>query len=354
MITLGQPLAPDRETFDALVASISASGRWTNGGPVVAEFERALAADLSSAWALATASGTTGLTVALLACRLPAGGEVITSPLTFPATVQAIEAAGLEPVFAGVDPVTLNLDPDAVLQAIGPRTAAILPVHLFGVAADPALDRIAVEHGLPVVYDAAHAFGLPGVAERGTAAVYSLHATKLLHSGEGGVVTTPDAEVARRVREARNFGLAGDVVVARGTNAKLPEVSAALGLAVRVGVPREIDLRRHLRETYARLIQRSDRVEPHAPGHARALVTEVIRCDARDQSRILAELASAGVIGRRFPALTAAGQAYAEVPLVGADRAHLDALAAERIALPLHGRVTDGAVEAIARVVQGR
>ena len=351
MITLGQPIAPDPETLSRLVARIADSGRWTNDGQTARELERALGHDLGSPIALASSSGTSALTLALMACDLAPGGEVVTSPLTFPATVQAIEAAGLVPIFAGVDPVTLNLAPEAVREAIGPRTVAILPVHLFGVAADPALDEIAAEAGLEVIFDAAHAYGLPGISTRGSASAYSLHATKLVHTGEGGLVTTTSPERASRIAAARNFGMVDGRVVGSGTNGKLSELSAALGLAVRVRLDAEVRARQVTRAAYQRIVSGSERVHAHAPGHSRALVMEAIRCAPSDQEQLLSDLAAHAIIGRRFPALTAQDQRYSRVPLIGGDRQELNQIAASVLAIPLHGRVTPEAIEAFAGAV---
>ncbi|MCD9154630.1 DegT/DnrJ/EryC1/StrS family aminotransferase [Aeromicrobium duanguangcaii] len=352
-VTLGQPLPPDRAVLTALVDEIIASGRWSNDGPIVQRFEQRLAADLGWADVSATSSGTSALTVALLALDLPRGGEVITSALTFTATVQAIELAGLVPRFAAVDPETLCLDPDAVRKAITAHTVAILPVHLFGLAADVQLDDIGEDAGLPVVYDAAHAYGFAPVVGRGIASAYSLHATKLLHTAEGGCVGTDDPVVAARLRRARAFGLDADRVREQGTNAKMSEHAAALGLAVLPGIPDEIRARQRVRDAYDSALALSTRCRPHAPGRPRALVMEVVRCAPEDQQDLLDDLAAAQVVGRIFPALCAPGQRYADVPLVGAEAGALVALAGSAVALPLHGRVPDAALDAISAVLRG-
>lgn len=351
-VTLGQPIPPDRAVLTALVDEITTSGIWSNDGPVVQRFEQRLASTLGWADVAATSSGTSALTVALLALDLPRGGEVITSALTFAATVQAIEMAGLVPRFAAVDPETLCLHPDAVRKAITAHTVAILPVHLFGVPADPELDEIGGGSGVPVVYDAAHAYGFAPVAARGAATAYSLHATKLLHTAEGGFVATDVPAVAERLRRARAFGLEADRVRGPGTNAKMSEHTAALGLAVLPGIPAEIGARQRLRDAYADAVAEGSRYRPHAPGQARALVMEVVRCAPADQQRLLDDLAARQVIGRPFPALCAPGQRYADVPLVGAQAGELVELAASAVALPLHGRVTDAALEAITAVLR--
>lgn len=352
-VTLGHPLPPDLAVLDSWIRQIHAADRWTNDGAVVRELERLTAADLGGTAVCATSSGTSALTVALLALDLPRGAEVLTTALTFSATVQAIESAGLVPVFTAVDPVTLTLDPVGLADAIGPRTAAVLSVHLFGLAADPAVDSVCAAAALPVVHDAAHAYGLAGIGGRGTATAYSLHATKLLHTGEGGLVATADEDLAARVRQVRNFGLRGGDTVLPGTNAKLPELSAALGLAVRARLAEEIVARQRVREHYAASVRDSGRVWAHAPGRDRALVTEVVRCDPAEQQRLVDDLAAVDVVARRFPALCEPGQRYRSTELRGTDAADLTALARTAVALPIHGRVTPRQLEVIGRVLRG-
>ena len=352
--TLGVPVAPDASLLAELTARILASGHYTNTARTVVEFETAVADVLGAPVALATSSGTAALTLALLALDLPPEAEVITTPLTFPATVQAIEAAGLRPVFAAVDPQTLTLDPTAVAAAVTSRTGAILPVHLFGVACDPALDEAA--DGIPVVYDAAHAFdtGALGhrIAHSGTLTAYSLHATKLLHTGEGGLVITGDAALAARVRRARNFGLDDGVPLIRGLNGKLPELSAALGLAVLPRLQAEEVARRAHRSSYDTLVAASSRVQEHAPGHPRALLFQPVRCDPADQRALLADFARHGIVGRRFPALTDSRSRYRDVRLIGTTHDALESLAASRIALPLHSSLPPQHFDAVAQVLR--
>ncbi|WP_271986064.1 DegT/DnrJ/EryC1/StrS family aminotransferase [Pseudoclavibacter terrae] len=340
-VTLGQPLTPDPQLFAELAAGVWDRHRWTNDGPLVRELEQRLGAQLGWRHAVATSSGTTALTMALLALDLVPGGEVVTTPLTFRATSLAIEAAGLKPVFAAVDESTLCLHPAAVEESIGPRTVAILPVHLFGLAADPLLDALGEAHRLPVVYDAAHAFGFDNITLRGSLTAYSLHATKILHTGEGGLVSSESPELAERVRMARNFGLGGAAESGGGGNAKLPELSAAVGLAQFTRLGSELDARRALRAAYEARIEGSQRVRRHEPGRRRGLVTEVLRCEPAEQAELLQRLSSRGIMARGFPALCADGQRYAHTPLFGAGRPEMSTLAASVLALPFHSRVRD-------------
>lgn len=354
--TLGVPLTPDRALLSELTDSVLRSGRYSNSGTLNAQLEAHLAALLHVPEAMTASSGTAALTLALLALDLPPGAEVITTPLTFPATTQAIEAAGLRPVFAAVDPQTLTLDPSALASAITPRTGAVLAVHLFGVLCDPEIDRL--PGGIPVVYDAAHAFDIGDtgrqVAARGTLSAFSLHATKLLHTGEGGLVVTGDAGCAERVRRRRNFGLVDDVAVDQGLNAKLSEFAAAVGLAVLPGVPREVEIRERHRAQYRALIAASDRVGEHASGHDAALLFQPVRCAPDDQGALLSDLASVGIVGRRFPALTDPRSRFRDVPLVGTTAAALETLASSVIALPLHSSLPSDYFERIAEIFGGR
>ena len=350
-VTLGQPLEPDPEVFEELRRRIWESARWTNSGPLVERLEAELGRLLGWEHVRACASGTSALTLALLALDLPTGGEVVTTPLTFAATALAIEAAGLVPRFAAVDPITLNLDPDAVAGAVGPRTVALLGVHLFGVPGDPGLDDLGARLGLPVVHDAAHGFGFAPLAGRGTVTAYSLHATKLLHTGEGGLVATNDADLASRVSELRNFGLHGEVSVARGLNAKLPELSAAVGLAMLGRLDAELAARRALRADYRRIVAASARVHPYAGTADRALVMEAVRCDRTDLDALRSDLAAGGLIARSFPALTEPGMRWCGAEVTGGSRQEVAATARSVLALPFHGRVATPHLEAFASVV---
>ncbi|MHC9045973.1 DegT/DnrJ/EryC1/StrS family aminotransferase [Microbacterium saperdae] len=349
-VTLGQPLAPDAELFGTLAQGIWERARWSNGGPLVAELERGLEEAAGWRHVVATASGTSALTTALLALGLPRGGEVITSPLTFRATPLAIEAAGLTPVFVSSDPHTLTLDPSAVEQAIHARTVAILPVHLFGVATDTALDVLAEAHGLPVVYDAAHAYGFADIVGRGTATAYSLHATKLLHTGEGGFVATDDGQLDQRLRHAVNFGIDRDHDLHAGINGKMSELAAAVGLAAFPRLSAEVAARESLRLAYATAAESSSRVRVHAPGRRRALVMDVVRCDPQEQASIIRELAEHDVIARGFPALCGGGERYADRPVVGSTARDTDELSRSAIALPFHGRVQQRHIDSISEV----
>jgi dTDP-4-amino-4,6-dideoxygalactose transaminase len=214
-------------------------------GPRVAEFEHAFATFLGLEHVVGTSSCTTGLTLALQALGVGPGDEVITSPMTFISTPNAALYLGATPVFADVDPRSGLLDPAAAAAAIGPRTRAIVPVHLYGQLADmPAFRRLADRHGLVLVEDAAHAVEAARdgvrVGQLGDAAAFSFYATKTLTCGDGGAVAVHDAAVAARLRRLRNHGMSSDAaarhgrayvhwdMVELGWKAALTDVEAAL------------------------------------------------------------------------------------------------------------------------------
>ncbi len=229
-----RPFLPPLQSFMSSLEEIWASGQLTNGGPFHERLERALAEHLGVRHLSLVANGTLALIAAIRA--LGVSGDVVTTPFSFVATANALLWNGITPVFADIDPETLDLSPDAVEAAITPRTTAILPVHVYGRPCDQiALQRIADRHGLKVIYDAAHAMGVRGhgcnLLTQGDASALSFHATKVFHTFEGGAVVCRDAATKAEVDRLRNHGFDGDSrLLAAGFNAKLNEVQAAFGL----------------------------------------------------------------------------------------------------------------------------
>jgi dTDP-4-amino-4,6-dideoxygalactose transaminase len=231
---VGRPNIPDRARLEARFKEILDSKWLTNYGKFVKEFENALADYVGVRHCIPVCNGTIGLELALKACGVT--GEVIVPSFTFIATAHAVKWCGLEPTFADVETDTHLLSPAAVEAAITSKTKAILGVHTWGTACHPEeLQRIADKHGLTLLFDAAHAFGCTHggqmIGNCGRAEVFSFHATKFLNSFEGGAIATNDDELAHRIRRMKNFGFAGvDMVDSVGTNGKMTEVSAAMGL----------------------------------------------------------------------------------------------------------------------------
>lgn len=180
------------------------------------------------------ANGTLALVTALQALRIT--GEVITTPYSFVATAHSLLWNGIKPVFVDIDPVTLNIDPAKIEAAITPQTTAILPVHCYGNPCDvDAIQQIADNYNLKVIYDAAHAFGVQchcgSVLNHGDLSVLSFHATKVFNTFEGGAIICPDAKTKQHIDHLKNFGFVDETtVVAPGINAKMSEINAAFGL----------------------------------------------------------------------------------------------------------------------------
>lgn len=206
----------------------------TNGGPFHQQFERELCRHLGVEHIALFTNGTIALVTALQALRVT--GEVITTPYSFVATSHSLLWNSIKPVFVDIDPDTLNLDPDKIEAAITPQTTAIMPVHCYGHPCDvEAIQKIADNYNLKVIYDAAHAFGvqdaLGSVLRNGDLSVLSFHATKVFNTFEGGAIVCPDAKTKARIDQLKNFGHVGEVtVVAPGINGKMSEFNAALGL----------------------------------------------------------------------------------------------------------------------------
>ena len=232
---VGRPNIGDRELLFKLLGE-ALDRRWlTNGGPIVQEFERRLAEFLGVKHCVAICNATIALEIAIRALGLT--GEVIVPSFTFVATAHCLQWLGLKPIFCDVDPETHNLDAEQIEALITPQTSGILPVHLWGRPCDiERLVDISRRHKLALIFDAAHAFACSHkgrmIGSFGDVEVFSFHATKFFNTFEGGAATTDDDELAEKMRLMRNFGFAGyDEVNSVGTNGKMAEVSAAMGLS---------------------------------------------------------------------------------------------------------------------------
>lgn len=233
-VHVGRPNIGNRERLHELIDDVL-DRRWlTNNGPYVQEFERRLAEFLGVKHCIAMCNATIALEIVIRALGIK--GEVIVPSFTFVATAHALQWQEITPVFCDIDPKTHNLDPDRVEAQVTPRTTGIIGVHLWGRPCNvEALTEIAERRNLKLIFDAAHAFGCAHggtmIGGFGDAEVFSFHATKFLNSFEGGAVVTNDDELAAKIRLMKNFGFAGyDQVIYIGTNGKMTEVAAVMGL----------------------------------------------------------------------------------------------------------------------------
>ena len=251
---VGRPNIGSRQALLGRIEQMLDSRWLTNNGRYVQELERKLAELLEVKHCIAVCNATIGLEIAIKAAGL--SGEVIVPSFTFVATAHALQWQGVTPVFCDVDPETHTLDPARVEEAITPRTTGILGVHLWGKGCDvEALSDIAQRHELKLLFDAAHAFGCSHrgrmIGGFGDAEVFSFHATKFFNTFEGGAITTNDDDLAAKMRLMKNFGFAGqDRVIYVGTNGKMNEVSAAMGLTSLESLDEFIDTNRTNYECY--------------------------------------------------------------------------------------------------------
>jgi dTDP-4-amino-4,6-dideoxygalactose transaminase len=234
MIPVTKPFLPPQEEYEKYLSGIWKRQWLTNMGPLANELELMLKEYLRVNHLLFVTNGTIALQMAIKALNLK--GEIITTPFSFIATTSSIVWEGCIPVFVDIDPNSLNIDTTKIEAAITDKTSAILATHVYGNPCDvEAIDKIAKKYNLRVIYDAAHSFGVQingkSIFEYGDISTCSLHATKLYHSGEGGLIVTKDPDLLKKLAYIRNFGFDGPEAFAElGFNGKNSEFHAAMGL----------------------------------------------------------------------------------------------------------------------------
>lgn len=306
---VGRPNVGDRLAFldraDGMLER-----RWlTNNGPLVQELEQRIAAHVGVDHCIAMCNGTIALEIAVRALGLH--GEVIVPSYTFIATAHALHWQAITPVFADIDPVTHNLDPQAVEQMITPRTTGIIGVHLWGRPAPiERLQALADRHGLRLMFDAAHAFGCRHaqrpVGSFGQCEVLSFHATKVFNTFEGGAIVTNDPELAETARLMRNFGFTGyDNVAHPGTNGKMPEINAAMGLVNLDALPTFIEVNRRNHGLYSKAFADVEGVtllgyDESASPNWHYCVVEIDSGSVRSRDEIVAALHAENILARRY------------------------------------------------------
>lgn len=356
MIPIARPqLGQEEETA---VLEVMRSGALAQGARVRA-FEEAFASAMGSRFAVATSNGTTALFLALVANGVGPGDEVITSPLTFIATANAIAQTGARPVLADVDD-SLNLDPAAVAKLIGPRTKVIMPVHLHGNPCDmPAFLELAEEHGVALIQDACQAVGATiagsALGTFGTAA-YSLYATKNITTGEGGMVITNDPAIAQTCASLRHQAYSTKPYVheAVGYNYRMTEMQAAIGL-VQLGRLEQITERRRSNAHYYDSHITSERFSrPRVtPGYRHVYHQYTLRVSSGDEygrDELRRRLEEAGIgTGVYYPVPVHKQPAYQGHQDRPCPRA--EAAALEMFSIPVHPAVTDDDRAVIAHAV---
>ncbi|MBX3470540.1 MAG: DegT/DnrJ/EryC1/StrS family aminotransferase [Planctomycetes bacterium] len=360
-----RPTLPSLERFRESLEQVWDSRVLTNGGAFHQRLEAALCARLGVEHLSLFCNGTIALLVALQALRV-SSGEVITTPFTFPATPHVLHWNGVTPVFCDIDPVTFNLCPEQVEALITPRTLAILPVHVFGQPCDvEALARISNRHGLRLIYDAAHAFGVRAggrsIASFGDLTMLSFHATKLFTTIEGGALVSGSAALKARIDFLKNFGIADEeTVVGPGINGKLNELQSAFGLLQLEQVDVEIAARRAVSARYrARLAGLPGlRLPPlDAPGVESNCSYFPVLVDRErfglDRDALYAALKLFDVHARKyFHPLCSQIPAYRALPSAAPDRLPVaERVARQVLCLPIYGQLRPDVVERIADIL---
>lgn len=360
-----KPTMPDLGRYTQELESIWQTGWLTNQGCFHLELERRLEQHLAVENLSLFCNGTIALLVALQSLRIN-GGEVITTPFTFAATPHVLHWNGVTPVFADIDPQTFNLDPSRIEQHIGSNTRAILAVHVYGTPCDvDAIQAIADRHGLAVVYDAAHAFGVrykgESILRYGNASVLSFHATKLYTTIEGGAVVASSPQHKERVDFLKNFGIADEeTVIGPGINGKLNEFQAAFGLLQLETVDQEIAKRAALARLYCERLETLPGIVllPHnkdvTPNHSYfpILIDETqfgISRDALHQA-----LRDCNIVTRKyFHPLCSHYPCYAALPSARPENLPVAERVAERIlCLPIYGSLPTDTVGAVCDVIE--
>ena len=360
-IPLAQPVLGERE--EQLVLEVLRSGRLSLG-PLLPEFERAFAARLGVPHASAVSSGTTGLHLALRAVGVSDGAEVITSPFSFVASANVAVYERARPVFADIDPLTLNLSVEAAGAAVTSRTAALLPVHVFGYPADIAgFERL----GVPIVEDACealgavHGDGLP-VGGRGHPSVFGFYANKQLTTGEGGMIAVADAGLKERIDSERNQGRAPDMDWLDhdrlGFNYRLSDIACALGLAQLEHLDEMLAGRARVAALYRQALDSVEGLDlpcPDRGGDRRGWFVFVVQLPhEHDRDEVVRSLGARGIPSKPyFPAVhlmsyyrDTFGHRPGEFPVC-------EDVAARSIALPFFPRMSEGQVEHVAAALRG-
>ena len=322
-VLVTRPYLPPLEDFKKGLEEVWANQWLSNNGPLVKRFQDVLAGYLGvggTNLALFT-NGTLALELGFQALGF-AGAEVVTTPFTFVATSHALKRIGATPVFADIDPETFCLSPEAAERAITPRTKAIVPVHVYGHPCDvEGFARLGEKYGVKIVYDAAHAFGVKlggrSIATYGDMSMFSFHPTKLFHSCEGGLLTFRDPALQERLGQLRNFAIKGELsCVDVGTNAKMNELQALMGLECLKVIDSLLGARAEIHATYREAFAGHDELRfpdpaDFAKSYQMAFAPNYAYCpllfrDCVARERVYARLKAANVFARRYfyPLLT--------------------------------------------------
>jgi dTDP-4-amino-4,6-dideoxygalactose transaminase len=360
---VGRPNIGDRQRLMERIGDIL-DRRWlTNNGIYVREFEHRIAEMVGVRHCIAMCNGTVALEIAIRALGLK--GDVIVPSFTFIATAHALQWQEITPVFCDVDPETHNLDPALVEQSITPHTTGIIGVHLWGRPCDvDRLEWIARKYHLKLMFDAAHALGCSYrgrmIGSFGNAEVYSFHATKFMNTFEGGAVVTNDDDLAAKIRLMKNFGFAGfDNVIYVGTNGKMNEVSAAMGLTALDSLDEFIAVNRRNYEQYRRELAQIDGLKMVAYDAAEKnnyqyVIFEVSPDLGLSRDELVRMLHAENVIARRYfyPGCHRMEPYRTQYPQAGLRLPHTEVLANSIFSLPTGTSIDPDTITTICQLVR--
>jgi dTDP-4-amino-4,6-dideoxygalactose transaminase len=359
-IPLSRPALGEAE--EARVVEVMRSGRLSLG-PVLREFEEALAGFVGVEHVSAVSSGTAGLHLAVRAAGVEAGDEVVTTPFSFVASANCLIYEGAKPVFADIDPVTLNIDPAAAEAAVTERTTGLLPVHIFGLPADmTALERVATDRGLWIVEDACEALGAhyddgTPVGARGHRATFAFYANKQMTTGEGGAVVCVDAADKARLDSERNQGRAPNMDWLDhdrlGFNYRLSDIAAAVGLEQVRRLDELLAARQRAADLYSDALRGLDVTLP-APGKRSWFVYVVQLPASIDRDDTIVELQRQGIESKPYlPAIHLMSFYKEKFGWKEGDFPICEDVARRSLALPFFSGITETQIEQVADALGG-
>jgi len=365
-IFVTKPALPPLEEYTELLKQIWDTKVLTNNGPFHQQFEKALSEYLGIRYISLFSNGTLALITALQALRIT--GEVITTPFSFVATTHSLWWNNIKPVFADIEPVTFNLDPEKVEAAITPQTTAIMPVHVYGNPCNiEQFQHLADTYGLKLIYDAAHAFGVKindeSVLNFGDLSVLSFHATKVFNTIEGGAIICHDEKTKHRIDYLKNFGFADETtVIAPGINAKMNELQCAYGLLQLKYVDDYIEKRKSLSALYQKLLKETEGIrclsEMNGVRHAYSYFPILVDKDKFGISRddLYEKLKAHNIYGRRyFYPLISQFPSYRGLPSARKDNLPIaEKVADQVICLPIFPELTHENVNDICDIIKDK
>ena len=357
IVDLKKQYASIKDEIDGAISNVLANSQFILG-PEVTSFEQEFSAYCGAKYGIGVNSGTSALHLALLAAGVGPGDEVITVSFTFVATVAAIRYTGARPVFVDIDPVSFTMVPEAIEQAISPRTKAIVPVHLYGQCADmDPIMEVARKHGIVVIEDAAQAHAAQykgrGAGSIGDLGCFSFYPGKNLGAyGEGGMVVTSNAGYADKMRMMRDWGQSKryyhDII---GFNYRLEGIQGAILRVKLRHLDRWTEVRRSSSRLYDELLSETGLITPKEMPNTR----HVYHCyviSTLERERMIEDLAAAGVqTGIHYPIPVHLQQAHADLGYRPGDFPHTEKAALEVLSLPMHGDLTEQDVRTVAAAV---